>query len=328
MFTKLRKAPLAIAAALALAVTACGGGGASSGSDGDKTTKLTIGLIPIVDVAPLYLGIQEGYFKEEGIELEPVLAAGGAAIVPAVTSNSYQIGFSNNVSLIIGVSKGLPLQMVAPGVGISPDTRSSNPNAGYCSVITSADSLVKSAADLPGRTVAVNTLNNIGDVTITAALEAEGIDPSGVKFTELPFPDMPAAVEQNRVDAAWACEPFVTRLMDNGGRPVLDNYGKTDPNLSVASYFASKQWAAQNPEVVAGFKRALQKSMAYAAENPEAVRKVLPEYTSIDADTAARIGLPDFPTEFNEGSLEKLIQYSEKQGLLGGPVTVAQLTGQ
>ena len=322
MLTKLRKAPVVIAAAAALALTACGGDAAPAEGE---TTQLTIGLIPIVDVAPVYLGIQEGYFEEEGIELEPVLAAGGAAIVPAVTSNSYQIGFSNNVSLIIGVSKGLPLQMVAPGVGISPDNRSSNPDAGYCSVITSADSPIQSTADLSGRTNAVNTLNNIGDVTIKAALESEGIDPSTVNFTELPFPDMPASVEQNRIDAAWACEPFVTRLMDNGGRVILDNYAKTDPNLSVASYFAADQWAQQNPEVLAAFKRAMDKSMKYAAENPDAVRGVLTDYTSIDADAANRIGLPAFPDDFNEASLEKLIQYSEEQGLLGEPVTVQQL---
>lgn len=328
MLTKNRKAPLAIAGALTMLITACGGESGSTSAAEGETTKLTIGLIPIVDVAPIYIGVKEGYFEEEGIELEPVLAAGGAAIVPAVTSNSYQIGFSNNVSLIIGVSKGLPLQMVAPGVAISPDNRSSNPDAGYCSVVTGPDSPIQTPADLSGKTVAVNTLNNIGDVTIKAALESEGVDPASVNFTELPFPDMPAAVEQNRIDAAWACEPFVTRVMDNGGRPILDNYGKTDPNLSVASYFASKQWAAQNPEALAAFKRAVDKSMKHASENPDAVRAVLPEYTSIDADTAGRIGLPAFPSTFNDESITKLIEYSEKQGLLGGPVTVEQLTGQ
>lgn len=85
-----------------------------------------------------------------------------------------------------------------------------------------------SAVDLPGRTVAVNTLNNIGDVTIKAVLQSEGIDPNGVSFTELAFPDMPAAVEQKRVDAAWACGPFVTQMLDRGNRPILDNYAKTD----------------------------------------------------------------------------------------------------
>lgn len=266
MRNKTRIIPLIIAVSLSLLLAACGGGGSAGDKGGIK--KLTIGLIPIVDVAPVYVGIQQGFFREEGIELDPVLAAGGAAIVPAVTSDSYQIGFSNNVSLIIGVSKGgLPLQLVSPGVGISPENRSSNPAAGYCSVVT-ADSAIQNAADLQGRTVAVNTLNNIGDVTIKAALQSEGIDPSTVKFTELAFPDMPAAVEQRRVDAAWACEPFVTQLLDRGGaRPVLDNYDKTDPNLSVASYFASKQWATKNPETLAAFKRAMHKSMVYATQN-------------------------------------------------------------
>ncbi|OYO20798.1 nitrate ABC transporter substrate-binding protein [Enemella dayhoffiae] len=326
MLTRLRAIPLAAATILALTLCACGGGAAPSK---DQPTKLTIGLIPIVDVAPLYLGIKQGYFKEEGIELDPVLAAGGAAIVPAVTSNSYQIGFSNNVSLIIGVSKGLPLQMVSPGVAISPANRSSNAAAGYCSVVTAGDSAIKGTADLPGKTVAVNTLNNIGDVTIRAALEAEGVNPAGVRFTELPFPDMVAAVEQKRIDAAWVCEPFVTKLTGNGARAILDNYAKTDPNLSVASYFAAKPWAQKNPELLAGFRRAMDKSMKFASQNPDAVRAVLPEYTSIDPATASKIGLPSFPTDFNEPSLNKLIEQSKKQGLLGDkPVTVQSLTAK
>ncbi len=61
---------------------------------------------------------------------------------------------------------------------------------------------------------------------------------------------------------------------------------------------------------------------------PDAVRNVLTQYTSIDAATAARIGLPAFPETFNESSLDKLIQYSQEQGLLGGPVTVQQLVGK
>lgn len=327
MLTNFRWAKgVAVAATVALAMTACGSGGAEPGKDG--ATRLTIGLIPIVDVAPVYLGVKEGYFAEEGLELEPVLAAGGAAIVPAVTSGSYQLGFSNNVSLMIGISKGLPLQLAVPGVSVSPDSRSSHPDAGYCTVVTAADSRIKSVADLPGATIAVNTLNNIGDVTIKAALESESVDPSTVKFTEMAFPDMPAAVEQKRIDAAWVCEPFVTRLMDQGARPILDNYSKTDPNLSVASYFVSDQWATKNPETLAAFERAMTKSMKYAQANPDAVRQVLPEYTSIDAGTAARIGLPAFPDDFNKESLAKLIQYTEKQGLLGRPITVEQLIAQ
>ena len=84
-----------------------------SGGGGSEVTKLKVGVIPIADVAPLYLGMQKGFFKEENLEIEPQLAEGGAAIVPSVVSGDYQFGFSNVTSLVIAASKNLPVQIVA-----------------------------------------------------------------------------------------------------------------------------------------------------------------------------------------------------------------------
>ena len=86
---------LLLALACATALVACGDDEPSGGSG---PTKLKVGVIPIADVAPLYLGIEKGFFKEESLEIEPVLAEGGAAIVPAVISGANQIGFSNATS--------------------------------------------------------------------------------------------------------------------------------------------------------------------------------------------------------------------------------------
>lgn len=316
-----------LAGAALLALTACGGSSDSSEGTSEPTT-LTVGLIPIIDVAPIYVGIEEGFFEEQGLKIEPVLASGGAAIVPAVTSESYQIGFSNNVSLMIGQSKGLPLQTFAPGVGVSPDTESSKKNVGYCGVVSSGTGDIKDTSDLDGATIAVNTLNNIGDVTITPILEDKGVDVDSVSFVEMPFPDMPAALEGGHVDAVWVCEPFMTSLMDKGDNPLFNNYGEVDDNLPVASYFTSTKWAENNPEDLKGFTAALKKSMEYSSENPEAVRKVITEYTKIDSEVAGRIGLPDFPVEFNEDGLTKLIELSDNQGLLDESLTVEDFVQQ
>lgn len=311
-----------VSASTLIALTACGSDGGES-ADGNKT--LTIGLIPIVDVAPIYLGIQQGFFEDEGLTIKPVLASGGAAIVPAVSSGSYQIGFSNNVSLIIGASKGLDLPAIAPGVGISSSTESSTKGVGYCSVMSAPGSKITDAKDLEGKKVAVNTLNNIGDVTIKAALKKKGVDASKVDFVEMPFPDMPAAVKSGNVGAVWVCEPFVTSLLADKANPLFNNYGEVDPNLPVASYFSSRKWVEKNPETVDSFKKALNKSMKYAADNPDAVRKVITEYTKIDPKTAKEIGLPDYPTEFNKEGLTTLIELSDADGLLEKDVTADDL---
>ena len=308
-----------VAAVAAGAAAGCGSGGTSAQTDAGGVTTVKVGLIPITDVAPLYLGVQKGFFTEQKLKVEPQLAAGGAAIVPAVVSNSNQFGFSNNVSLIVAKSKGVPLHAITPGVGIAPG------NNKACQVLVPKDSPIRGVKDLPGKSLAVNTLNNIGDVTVSAALEKKGVDPGTVKFTEIGFPDMVTAVESGRIDAAWECEPFVTSLLRRGARSILNNYAETHPNLAVASYFTSTAYAKSNPDVVRRFDAAVRKSLEYANAHPDEVRTVLPSYAKIPAEQAAKINMIAWPTTFQRDSIEELVRLSQKYKLIDKPVSLDDL---
>ncbi|MGH3241361.1 MAG: ABC transporter substrate-binding protein [Spirillospora sp.] len=316
-----RRVRVAVAALVTgLAAAACGGGGTSAAkTDAEGVTTVKVGLIPITDVAPLYLGVKKGFFAEQKLKVEPQLAAGGAAIVPAVVSGSNQFGFSNNVSLIVAKSKGVPLHAITPGVGIAPG------NDEACQVLVPKDSSIRGIKDLSGKTLAVNTLNNIGDVTIRSALEKGGVDPSSVKFTELGFPDMVTAVTTDRIDAAWECEPFVTALMDRGARSILNNYAETHPKLAVASYFTSTAYAKSNPDVVRRFDAAVRKSLEYANAHTDEIRTVLPEYAKIPAAQAAKIKMIAWPTAFERASIEELVRLSQKYKLVEKPVSLDDL---
>jgi NitT/TauT family transport system substrate-binding protein len=300
-------------AATVLVATGCGDDGGSGGGGGtpEQPEKLKIGLIPIADVAPVFVGIKQGYFKEQGLELEPQFAAGGAAITPAVVSGDFDIGFSNTVSLLIAASKGLPVQIVSQGVLGGPDE--SKP---WADVLIPKGSDVKTPKDLEGKTIAANTLNNICEVTINATLEEEGVDVSKLKYTEIPFPDMIGALEKGRVDAACVVEPFVSQGKAAGMKGIDPFYARTAPNLTVATYFASKELISSQPELVDRFKTAMEKSLQYAQENPDAVREVLPEYTQIPKEAAEKINLPSWEADLHEDTIQKLSELSEKYGLI------------
>src|SRR4051794_7448893 len=98
---------LLTATALAATTAACGGSDDSSNnnSSAGSPDKVKVGVIPIVDVAPIYLGKAKGFFSKQNIDLTLEQAQGGAAIVPAVVSGQYQFGFSNVVSLLLGASR-------------------------------------------------------------------------------------------------------------------------------------------------------------------------------------------------------------------------------
>ncbi|MBK6872183.1 MAG: ABC transporter substrate-binding protein [Kineosporiaceae bacterium] len=320
-----RRTAIALGAALSvtMALTACGGsdsGGSSASSGG--VTKVSVGVIPIVDVAPLYLGIQKGFFAKAGLEVSAKPAQGGAAIVPAVISGENQFGFSNVVSLLTARDKGLPLVSIAAGVSSTGD-----PADDVNAVLVGKGSTLKTAKDLEGRKIAVNSLNNIGDTTVKTAVTKAGGDPAKVTFVEMPFPDMPAQLAAGTIDAAWEAEPFRTQIVAAGGRILFDNLTETYPTLQISHYFTSAQTKQKNPAMVTAFVTAINESMTYAAAHPDEVRAVLATYTKISPDVAAKMSLPDWPTAIDRDSLTAVGTAARTYGTLTKDPDVAGLLG-
>ena len=300
--------------AVALVAGGCGDDEEESGGGGGgqaEQTTLRVGVIPIADVAPLYLGMKQGFFEEQDLKLEPQLAEGGAAITPAVLSGDFQIGFSNTVSLLIAASKDLPVTIISQGVlgGKTEDEA-------WADVLVLKDGPIKEPKDLEGKTIAVNTLKNVCEVTIRASLADMGVDDSTLKFTEVPFPDMNAALEAERVDGACVVEPFVSQGKAGKARGIDPFYVNTAPDLTVATYFTSKQYAEENPEVVERFVTAMKQSLDYAQQNPDAVREVLGEYTQIPPEVAQSITLPQWRADLTLDTIERLSQLSLVYGLI------------
>ena len=299
----MRKLLATLTVAALMGTTACGGNSSTTppASSPGQVDKVNVGVIAIVDVAPIYLGKQKGFFSKHNIDLALTTAQGGAVIVPAVVSGQYQFGFSNVTSLVLAKSRNLPVKMVSNGVASTGQI-----GKDFGGTVVKPDSPIKTAADLAGRTVAVNNLKNIGDTTIRATVRKAGGDPKNIKFVELAFPDMPAALQANRVEAVFVVEPFLTTLVGQGDRVVAWNYAEPAPDMTVAAYFTSNQLIAKNPDLVKRFQAAMTESLAYADSHPDEVRGVLATYTKITPDVAAKLTLPKWPPTVNKASVQTL----------------------
>ena len=301
-----------------LALVGAGAGCGSSSSDGDTATgggvdQVKVGIIPIVDVAPIYLGQKQGFFSKRKIELTMESGQGGAAIVPGVVSGQFQFGFSNITSLLIAQTKNVPIKIVSNGVASTGEA-----GKDFGGVVVKKDSPITKAADLAGKKIAVNTLKNIGDTTVRESVRKAGGDPAGINFVEMPFPNMPAAVEGGQVDAAWVVEPSLSAVTATGGRVVAWNYVDAAPDLTVAAYFASSKLIGEKPELVKRFTDAMNESLAYADAHPEEVREILGSYTKIDPKVREGLTLPKWPTEINKASVETLSKLGAQDGIFGG----------
>jgi NitT/TauT family transport system substrate-binding protein len=318
----MRRYIVGIAAAVLVTVVAgCGSSGSSDAPSTDTgTTKVKVGVIPIVDVAPIYLGQQKGFFGKRKIELTMESGQGGAAIVPGVVSGQFQFGFSNITSLLIAQTKNVPIKVVSNGVASTGKA-----GADFGGVTVKKDSPITSAVGLAGKKVAVNTLKNIGDTTVRESVRKAGGDPSGIKFVEMPFPNMPAALDAGQVDAAFVVEPTLSTITGTGGRVVAWCYADAAPNLTVAAYFTSTKLIADKPDLVKAFTEAMNESLAYADSHPEEVRDVIGSYTKIDPGVRAKLTLPKWPTEINKASIETLTKLGTQDGVITGTPDLGKL---
>jgi NitT/TauT family transport system substrate-binding protein len=318
----------AVSAAALLALTACGsgstsGGGATTpagegatgtsaeGTAAGDLTPIEVGVIPIVDVASIYLGVDEGIFERHGLDVTLTLAQGGAAIVPAVQSGQMDFGFSNVASVVIGREAGLPLKIVATGPQSTGD-----PEDDAAAVMVPEDSAIQDVTDLEGQRVAVNTLNNIMDATVAEGVRQAGGDPEAVEFVEMGFPDMLGQMEAGNVDAIAAVEPFVTMARKAGARPVYGHFAEPIEDLSIAGYFTTDTMIEQKPELVEKFTAAMKESQQFATDHPDQAKDILLTYTSIEEDIIPEMTMPLFPQEHNLASLERVGEILKESGTI------------
>ena len=141
-----------------------------------------------------------------------------------------------------------------------------------------------------------------------------------MEFVEIPFPDVPAALEAKRVDAAFAVEPFVGASLAAGATKLAAPFEELAPDLTIAEYFTTEKYAQENADVVERFTRAMNKSLDFAQQNPDEVRRIITTYTKTPQAAADKMALPTWSSEVNAEALASLVEASKKYGVLKGEV--------
>jgi NitT/TauT family transport system substrate-binding protein len=279
-------------------------------ADNQPATKVDVGVIAIIDVAPIYLGKAKGFFSKRGIDLTLTAEQGGGPIVKGVLAGKYQFGFSNVTSLLAAQADGAQLKAVASGVA-------STGRAGrdFSAVVVRDGSPIHTAKDLVGKKIGVNILKNIGDTTVRQSVRKAGGDATGLTFEAIPFPQMAAALRAGKVDAAWVVEPQLSEIITSGGNVVASNFVDTAADLTVALYFTSSATIGTDPQLVSNFTAAIRESLDYAAGHPDEVRDVVGTYTPINDTVRIGMILPSWPEDINRDSVQTVADLGSRDGI-------------
>jgi NitT/TauT family transport system substrate-binding protein len=303
------RAVLAALLLLLLAAVACGDDGGSAESDGPAQVSVqdTAG----VPSAFLSYGVEKGFFEDHQLDVEVTPSQGGATVVPAVVSGDTDIAGSNLVSVLLAQGKDIPVKIIAPGTFVR-GKRSQD----FSAIIAAGDSDIRSPQDLEGKTLAVNTLENVAELTAKASLSKQGVDVSEIELAEVDFPDMNGALSEGRVDAAFQIEPFVSLALAEGHRIVDRPYVGTKPGLQIGCYFTSEQYLSENGDVVERFQEGVADTATAIADDPAAFRQFLPEASEIPPPAAEKAILPAWKGDNDQSSLELTAELMERYGVV------------
>ncbi|SDP00153.1 NitT/TauT family transport system substrate-binding protein [Actinopolyspora xinjiangensis] len=307
----LTRSALALAAGIGLMLTSgCGllsGSGGSEDSESGMTT-INLGTMPAVDVAPLHLAMDKGYFAEEGLKINTSTIAGGAQGIPKLASGELDITFGNWVSFIRAKQEGK--------VDIKAVSDAYQARKGTFLLMHMPDKTVHKPADLEGKKVAVNTRANLNELTAVSALKTRGVDTSKIEFVTMDFPDMPAALDRSDVAAASVIEPFISRANQLGAETLLDQTSGPTANMPIAGYAATSEWTEQNPDAAAKFQKVMSKAQAEANGDRNAVEELLPDYTKIEPKTASLVTIGTYPSTLEASRLKSVVSLMENNGEL------------
>lgn len=314
-----------LAATATVALAACGDDDTSAGasSDGGEAVKLRVASFPSISFAPLQLGIDKGFFKEEGLTLEMSVGGHGATdIPPALVSGELEAGIWSYGSLGTLAASDLPVVAVAP-----MDVGPAQPEDDYFMLVATEKSGIDSIQELKGKTVAVNSVGGFAEFQALVAIAEGGLKADDIKIVAIPYPNMPAALREGRVDAASINEPYLTQVLDDPESPAKElspALYPVMPKVPFGNVIMAKKYVDENPDVVERFQRALVKSAQYATEHPDEVRAILPEYANMSPKLAEKVRLPSWPGTVDPEAVQRLVDQLAEYGMLDKQVDMSE----
>ncbi len=203
----------------------------------------------VLAAGPIYVALEKGYFREQGIDLQLEASAGVADIVAFLATGDLDMASgATTVGLFNAFDRGADFRIIAP-MGIMTLEDSPLPLLVRKDLYDSGE--VQGPADLRGRRVALNTRGASPEYLLTKVLDRVGLTINDVGLVTVPFPDMPAALANSSIDAAIAAEPAATRAVSLGAAIKLVK--EIVPGQMTTVILASGKMLRERPETVRRF---------------------------------------------------------------------------
>jgi len=291
------------------ASSSAAGGASAAGS----VTNVTLGYVPYSDDASLFYAQSSGIFKKHGLNVTFVPQASPVAVEASMASGTEQFGFITTPVLINLNSKGVNVKCVSSVDGSEPSNAADDSTV----LVAAKGSGITSVKDLAGKNVAEVQLTSLNSLAVEILAKQAGIDPKSIHQIAIPFPQMPAALAQGRVQAAVIVAPFADSATSEGATVLTHPNVDLFPNGTVTCLDAMNSYISANPTVVSEFRAAMNESIAYSQTHEAVVKQTLVKGLSLTPAVAAKqILATNWNSTLNTASITMIENYMKQFGVI------------
>jgi NitT/TauT family transport system substrate-binding protein len=294
-----------------------------------ESRPLRIGWVQAMANAPVLIAEEEGYFREEGLNVELTGFGDGPVIQQAVAGGEIDVAYIGAPPVYQWAARGLEAKIIA------------KVNYGQAALIARADGAVQSLSELKGKKLAGVNRGSGMDVLLRGFVlkETAGLNPDAdLQLSQMPVGNMNAALDTGVVDAAFSWEPFISQSVLRGtGRVVFDVNGAL-PGYPWYVVAAPSKTLKERPDDLVKLLRANAKAVAFLREHPEEANRIIARSFKLEpvkaaggsvvppeaivAEARKRLGWSAEIEPSDRAFIQRLINYSVDLGILNKPLNV------
>jgi NitT/TauT family transport system substrate-binding protein len=284
---------------------------------------LHIGWVSAMANAPALIADKEGFYKQEGLNVELTSFGDGPVIQQAVASGEIDVAYIGAPPVYQWFARGLDSRILA------------KVNYGQAAMVAKADGPILSLADLRGKRVAGLNRGSGMDVLLRSYVlkEAANLDPDqDLSLSQMPAGNMNAALDTGVVDAAFEWEPFISQSVLRGAGRVVFDVNQALPNYPWYVVAATKKVIDERPDDLVKLLRAHHKAIAFLKEHPIDADRIIADAFKLETVQAAdgktvapeaivaearkRLGWSDTLEASDNAFIQRLMDYSLQLGLI------------
>lgn len=296
---------LAMTAVMTASMVACG---SKKEEVQTEKTKLTVGVMGSIDAVPLVIAEQNGYFEEEGVDLDLQI---------------FKAANDRDAALQAGELDGVLCDETAISIyrNSDIDMKITGTTNGSWTLVAGKDSGITSLSDLKGKKVGISKNTMIeylaDDIALSNGLEVSDIE-------KVAIPAMPArleALKNNQIDAAILPAPFNDTAVADGGVEITKIYNK-DIMISVTAFL--QEVIDKDANAIKGFYNAYNKAIEFINSNDiSEYEDIIISTVGYSEDMRGNIVLPEFKTNYlpAEENVQNVLDWSKEKGLLTKDIT-------